>query len=332
MPDPVKGEPVVTPPAFEIREGRVFIDGIDVTTVARPGEDPNAIESETPPSANAGNAALEGEEVTDPDAKEKPVEAVPETKVPEKEPGKEPKTPPEPKEAAEAAKLKFKLKFRGKEEEVEYEPTQIQTRLNKLRAFEENEKEFWEKGKEVEPYREIVKSEWFKAKLKEAYESGELAAPEAPEAPPATVQYEIMKRKADPDHDAVMESLRDYARNLPLDAVKILDSDANVFLAEYDRVAKDVREKKAAPIVPVAPVVDPADLKKKLAFKESAKSRAEVVQPGTMTEPQSKEVALQKRIRVLEKAMRDPQYANRNIEFAAEIIMLRQQRQPTERQ
>ncbi len=314
MPD----KPLETPPAFEVKEGRVFIDGVDVTEVARPGVEFERVDpDETPPEpANADNAALEGDESET--VKKEKVEAKPEETDPEVKPDKEPEKPPEPE------KLKFKLKFRGKEEEVEYEPAQIQVRLNKLRAFEENEKEFWEQRKEVEPYKEIVKSEWFKGKLKEAYETGELAAPEAPEAPPATVQYEIMKRKADPDHDAVMESLRDYARNLPLDAVKILDSDANVFLSEYDRVARDIREKKTVP-APPAPKVDSAELKKKLAAKESAKSRAEVVQPGTMGEPQSQDVARQKRIRELQKAMRDPAQVGRNLEFAAEILILRSQ-------
>lgn len=320
MPEP-KGEPITAPPAFEIKEGRVLIDGIDVTEAARPGVDEIPDE---PPKPDADNAALEGEEAEVPEKKEAKPEAKPEEKPPEVKPEEKPL------ESKEPEKLKFKLKFRGKEEEVEYEPTQIQVRLNKLRAFEENEKEFWERNKAVEPYNEIVKSEWFKGKLKEAYESGELAAPEAPEAPPATVQYEIMKRKADPDHEAVMEAVRDYARNLPLDAVRILDSDANVFLAEYDRIAKDVRESKKAPTVKAEPPkVDPADLKKTLALKESAKARAEVVQPGTMTEPQSREVATQKRIQSLMKAMRDPANAHRNLEMAAEILLLRNQATPT---
>ncbi len=319
MPEPAKGEPVA-PPAFQVKDGRVFIDGVDVTEVARPGLDDTP--DEPPKAANEDNAALEGDEVEVPKKEEAKPEVKPESEKAEVKPEEK---PPEPKEPE---KLKFKLKFRGKEEEVEYEPTQIQVRLNKLRAFEENEKEFWEKGKEVEPYHEIVKSEWFKTKLQEAYESGELAAPKEPESPPPTVQYEIMRRKADPDLDTVMEALRDYARNLPVDAVKILDSDPNVFLAEYDRVAKDVREKKTT-TPPPPPKVEPEDLKKKLALKESAKSRAEVVTPGTMTEPQSATVAWQKKERELTRAMRDPAQVGRHMEIVAELLMHRQQKPAT---
>lgn len=304
-----------TPPAFEVKDGKVFMDGVDVTEIARPGG-----EDELPEPANVDNAALEGDEAEKPEPEEKKesVEAKKEDVVPEKKPDEKPAEPAEP------DKLKFKLKFRGKEEEVEYEPTQIQVRLNKLRAFEENEKEFWEKTREVEPHRAIISSDWYKAKLKEAYESGELAAPEAPEAPPVKVQYEIAKRRNDPDYLEIQEAVLDYARTRSREEQLMIDSDAEVYISEFDRLAKEVREKKVPPI-PVAPKVDPADVKKQLALKESAKIRAAVVAPGTMPEQRSQATAVQKRMRELERAMRDPSLANRNLEFAAELIMLRQQ-------
>jgi hypothetical protein len=312
-----------TPPAFEVKEGKVFIDGIDVTEVARPGED-DATEEAPKDEPNKDNATVEGDE-PEPEEKKEPTEEPKEAaKAPEPEPEKEPEKPKEPE------KLTFKLKFRGKEEEVAYEPSQIQVRLNKLRAFEENEKEFWEKSKEVGPYAEVVKSDWFKAKLAEAYESGELTRPAEPEPPPASVQYEVVKRQADPDHGDVMEALRDYARNLPPEAVRILDSDATVFLSEYDRVAKEVREKKAKPEPEKKEAKpDPKDVAAKLALKESAKSRATVAQPGTMGDPPDPNRAVQKRLKELERLMRDPSQASRNLEYAAEMIALRQQRQPT---
>lgn len=315
-------QPPETPPAFEVKEGKVFIDGIDVTEVARPGED-DAPEEAPADESNKDNAAVEGDEAEPEDKKAPTEEPKAEAKAPDPEPAKEPEKPAEP------DKLKFKLKFRGNEEEVEYEPSQIQVRLNKLRAFEENEKEFWERTKEVEPYKEIVKSDWFKAKLSEAYESGELTRPVAPEPAPNSVQYEVIKRKADPDNDAVMGALRDYARNLPPEAVKILDSDASVFLSEYDRVAKEIREKKPEPKDEVKPKVDPKEVEKRLSLKESAKSRATVAQPGTMGDPPDPNRAVAKRLKELERAMRDPSQASHNLEYAAEMIMLRQRPQPT---
>ena len=305
------------PPGFQIKDGHVFIDGVDVTEIARPGE-----EQEVPETPNADNAAVEGDEVVTEEKKE-PVEAKKEDVVPDKKPDAEPEKP------TEAEKLKFKLKFRGKEEEAEYDQTQIQVRLNKLRAFEENEKEFWEKRKDVEPYQEIVKSDWFKGKLKEAYETGELTQPEAAEAPSPVAQYELIKRRAEPDYGAVMESLREFALTLPPDAVKILDSDPTVFLTEYDRVAANLRKKEVKP-EPVPTKADAKDVEKQLAAKESAKTRAAVVQPGTMTEPEDANKAAAKKIKELERNMRDPALAHRNLEFAAQLIMLRSQPKTTQ--
>lgn len=312
-----------TTPGWEVKDGRVIMDGVDVTEIARPGEPdaPKEIPEKEP--ADKDNADLEGNE------------AVPE-KEPEKveekadDPKKEATPPdPEPEPIKEPEKLKFKLKFRGDEKEVELTPPEIQARLTQLRTFQENEKEWWEQRKEVEPYAEVVKSDWFKAKLAEAYELGELTRPVEPETPPSSVQYEVIKRKADSDHGEVMEALREYARSLPLDAVKILDSDATVFLSEYDRVASELRKKQVAPPVPEKSKVDAKEVEKKLALKESAKSRATVAQPGTMGEPSDPNRAVQKRLKELERVMRDPSQASRHLEYAAEMIMLRQQRQPT---
>ena len=304
-------------PGWEVVDGKVIIDGVDVTEIARFGADEGP-EDETPKQEPAAdNAVLEGDEV-EPEVAKEPVEEPVKEVEPPKVPDKEPVKPTEPE------KLKFKLKFRGKEDEVEYDPSQIQVRLNKLRAFEENEKEFWEQRKKVEPYAPIVESEWFKAKLAEAYESGELSKPEEAPAPPSTVQYEVIRRKADQDYDAVMESLRDYARNLPLEAVKILDSDASVFLSEYDRIATELRSKKVEPEKPQkSDKQDPKDVKAKLALKESAKTRAAVAQPGTMGEPPDPNRAVQKRLKELERAIRDPARKNQTVDIAAEMILIR---------
>mgnify|MGYP003393996752 FL=1 len=305
------------PPAFEVNKGRILIDGIDVTEIVRPGSG-----DETPAPTNEDNAVLEGDEAAT-EAKQEPVEEPKkEAKAPEKEPDKEPEKPPE------AEKLKFKIKFRGKEEEVEYEPTQIQVRLNKLRAFEENEKEFWERNKEVEPHRAIINSDWYKAKIKEAYETGELTQPSAPEEASPVAQYELLKRRAEPDYGVVMESLREYALNLPPEAVRILDSDPTVFLTEYDRVAEKLRKKQVEPPAEVEKA-DSKEVEKKLAEKESAKTRAAVTQPGTMTEPEDANKATAKKMKELERNMRDPSLAHRNLEFAAQLIMLRSQLKPT---
>lgn len=294
-------------------DGRVFVEGEDVTEYINPEFNNPPPEPEKP---NPDNAQVEGKEAEPEEAEEPGPE-------PEKEPEKEPEPEPEP-EKTEPEKLKFKLKFRGTEEEKEYDHAELQDRLNKLRMFEENQKELWEKKKAVEPYENIVKSDWFKAKLEEAYETGELTRPAPPAEAPAPVQYEILKRQAEPDHEEVLAALRDFAMRLPPQAAQLLDSDPTVFLPEYDRVAKELRESKAAPPEPEKPKVDPEDAKRKLAFKETAKKSAVVAQPGTQAEAVSPLKAWEKKDRALVRALKDPANAHRNLEIAAEILIHRE--------
>lgn len=312
----------VEPPYYEVKDGRVFIDGVDVTLAVNPmfEENPEQQEDPKPPET-----AVEGEEASPEEPEPEKVEEKPPDEKPEEPEAVEEEAEPEP---AVPDKLKFKLKFRGREEEVEYAPDQIQVRLNKLRAFEENEKEFWDKRKKVEPYAEVVESEWFKEKLKEAYESGELQRPDPPKAPPPTVQYEILKRQADPDYPRVMNALQTYALNLPEEAAHLIDSNAEVFLSEYDRFARELREatptqaveeKKPEPKKPAK--LSAEEAKQKLALKEKAKENAAVSKPGVATEPVNERKRWETRKRELEKHLRNPAYQNRNLEIAAELLL-----------
>lgn len=299
-------------------DGRVFVEGVDVTDMVNPGYKPPA--EQEPPKANADNAELEGEEV---EAKPEPE---PEKKEePPKEEEQTPEPEPEPEKPKEPEKLKFRLKFRGKEEDVEYTPDQIQVRLNKLRAFEENEKELWDTKKKLEPYKPFLENGWIDQKVREAYETGELERPPEPPAIPTIVQYEIAKRQADPDHDEILSALREYAMRLPANAAMLLDTDPTVFLPEYDRVAAEIRAKRETP-QPKAepPKVAPEEVKKKLELKEVAKKAAAVSQPGVQTDPVTPIKAWEKRERELMKALRDPANASRSLELAAEILLHRE--------
>jgi len=314
-----KGKPEpAEAPFYEMRDGRVYIEGHDVTAAFNQGREPE-------PEDKPPEAALEGEEA---EPQEEPKEE-PEPEKDEEEPPVEekPEEPEEEEEEPEPDKLKFKLKFRGKEEEVEYDPAQIQVRLNKLRAFEENEREFWDKRKRIEPYAEVVESEWFKEKLKEAYETGELQRPQKPQEVPATVQYEIMKRQAEPDYPRVMQALQAYALSLPDEAQQLIDSNAEVFLSEYDRFAKMAREeapiekKETKPEPKKVPKLSPEETKVKLALKEKAKENAAVTPPGVAKEAVHPRKAWEARKRQLEKDLRNPASVNRSLEVAAELLM-----------
>lgn len=308
-----EGAPV---PYYEVKDGRVFIEGTDVTDMVRPPESEDEPEGDATPQ-KPPEPAVEGEgeepekEEPEPEKKEEAKEEAP----PEKEESEEPEEP---------EKWKFKLKFRGNEEEVEWAHDDVQQRLTKLRAFEENEKEFWEKRREVDPYLHIVKSDWFKEKLKEGYESGELEKPVGPPPPPPRVQAELIRRRAEPDYDEVVSALLTYALEMGPEYAKLVDSDAETFLSEYDRVARDKREKRAAaekkePVDPKKPT--PEELRKELAKKEAAKARATVAKPGTSSEPVSELKRWESRRRELERALRDPAQGHRQLDLTAEYLM-----------
>lgn len=321
MKEKVAEQAPVEIPFFEVKDGRVFLEGQDVTEIAR-----TEYAEDMEPAANPDNAHVEGEEaeeaaeeVKEPEADKEPKEAEAEKPAedPKPEAVEEPKTP---------EKIKFKTKFRGKEEEVEYDQSQLQVRLNKLRAFEENEKEFWDKKKKLDPYMPVVESDWFKQKLAEAYETGELEKPSAPPPVPSLVQYELAKRQADPDHDEVLAELREYAMRLPQDAAMLLDSDPTVFLPEYDRVAAERRARLEKAAVKAEPKVTPEEVKKKLELKEVAKKSAAVSAPGVQAESVSPLKSWEKTERELMKALRDPANANRQLDIGAQLLIHREKK------
>lgn len=309
-------------PYYEVKGGRVFIEGTDVTDFVRPPESEDEPGKDAEPQKPPEPAVEgEGEEEEEPEKEDKEEsEPEPEDKKPPEE------KPEEPEEPTEPEKWKFKLKFRGSEEEVEWAHDDVQKRLIKLRAFEENEKEFWEKRREVDPYLNIVKSDWFKEKMKEAYESGELEKPVTPPLPPARVQAELIRRRAESDYDDVVSALQTYALEMGPEYSQLVDGDAETFLSEYDRVAKEKRERKAAtekkePTEPAKKKPTPEELRKELARKEAAKSRAAVTKPGTPSEPVSELKRWESRRRELERALRDPSLAHRQLDFTAEYLM-----------
>ena len=323
-------------PDWVIKDGKIIIEGADVTDVLAPKSD--LVPEDETPQADADNAAVEGNEPETKEPEPTETEEVEEAE-PEKPEADSDDTEEEEEEAEESGtptKIPVKTKFRGREFEEELTPEDIQVRLNRLRAFEENQKEFWDQKKEVEPYAELVKSDWFKRTLNEAYESGELTKPTTPPEPPPQVLYEVHRRQADPDYDVVMAELRTYAMSLPFEAAQLIDSDPNVFLSEYDRFAQQVRSKPKEPTEETAEAPKkktkkepPEEVKKKLAYRESVKDKSKVTKPGTATEPVSEYKKWEQRERELVRAIRNPNNKNQNLELIAELIAHRDN-QPTQ--
>lgn len=292
-------EPEQIPDWGVTEEGRVIMGGEDVTDLVNPEYDEG---DETP--AEPPEPAVEGEDLEEKEPEKKETEESEQEKEEDETPSEKPEDPEVP---PEPDKWKFNLKFRGDVEEKEYTQEQVQVRLQKLRAFEENEKEFWQQKREIEPYIPIIKSDWFREKLKEGYEAGELEKPPEPPAPPVGLTYEHLKRKADPDYEEIVAALASYAMGLDPKAAELLDTDLPTFLKEYDRFAKEVREgKKTAPPEEQKkpPKTDPAELKKKLELKEIAKEKANVVKPGSATDPPNPVKVWEKKYRELQKELR----------------------------
>jgi hypothetical protein len=208
----VEQTPTEEAPYFAVdkERGRVFIEGVDVTHLVNPDASRTEAEEEPEePQGSPDNAQVEGKEPEPQkeEAKEEPKE--------EEKPPEEPPKEPEPEKPKGPDKWKFKLKFRGKEEDVEYDPVQVQVRLNKLRAFEENEKEFWERNKRLEPFLPIIESDWFRQKVAEAYENGRVREAARAAAGADADPVRDHEAAAEPDHAEILNELREYAMRLP---------------------------------------------------------------------------------------------------------------------
>jgi len=246
---------------------------------------------------------LEENKAEEPEPEEEP-EVKPDEPVPEEPEQKVEEVPPkEPEQEVPADKLKFKQKFRGEEYEVELTSEQIQNRLQILRSYQENEKEFWEKKKKVDVHSHIIDSEPYKEWIRERHEVGE----KVPDATPLTYEqeasnYELAKRR-DPE---VLRNLGEWAMdNLTQEGYEILDSNPKVFMEEYDRAV----ERMKVPVVPATPEpetskVDPKVEEKLLQAKEVAKARAAVEKPGVKVDVDPL-AAGKKRVKFLERVMRE---------------------------
>ncbi|HSG28986.1 MAG TPA: hypothetical protein VLA34_10935, partial [Candidatus Krumholzibacterium sp.] len=84
------------PPAWEVKDGRIFIDGDDVTEIVNPSYQDEPDEGTKPPQAD--NAAVEGEgqEPEEPEEKAEPEPEKVEPEKPTEEPPEEPEAPGEP--------------------------------------------------------------------------------------------------------------------------------------------------------------------------------------------------------------------------------------------
>jgi len=169
----------------------------------------------------------------------------------------------------------------------------------------------------VEPFRDVIDTEWFKEKLKEGVESGEIKQPRVIEHAPEDAIYELERRKLDPDFENVRAAMRSWSITLPPTMQVQLDSNVVVFNKEYDRIAGILREKRVnKPLT----TLEKKKVDKIIEKKEAAKDLARTIDAGVGVEV-NPGAAKDKRVRDLKRIMKDGRVGDRD-SAAAEYLLL----------
>jgi len=261
------------------------------------------------------NAAIEGEQT-----QEEPEEAKPEPEPPKQEVAPEPEPPPKVEEAKleTDALLKLKIKVQGEEKEVSLTREELIKRIQLAEDYQRKTARLAEERRKIEPYLHVTQTDAFQTWLAEQQEQGVFEKPK-PEVIDPGLTYQLERRKSEPDYDEVMQAMREHAAMLTTSAQYVLDTHPPTFIAEYDRIASDLRSKRAIPsLEPVKPTPpDPEVTRKILASKEKAKDVGAVLKPGGSPEEMA-EMRHKKAEKALIKRMREG-----DTTAAAELIMLR---------
>ena len=220
------------------------------------------------------------------------------------------------KEEVEALKV-FKIKYAGEEKELKLTDDQLILQLQKAYDYDKKVAKLAEDRRDVEPFKHVLETDWFKQKLQEGIESGEISKPAEAPPPPEEAIFELERRKMDPDFENVREAMRNWALTLPVTMQHQLDSNVVVFNREYDRIAEKLRAPKTKAPLTLTPK-DEKKVDKIIQTKEAAKQNARVEQPGSTSEI-SADRARQNRVRELKKQMKSGLHAD---EAAAEYLLL----------
>lgn len=205
------------------------------------------------------------------------------------------------KEEVEALKV-FKIKYAGEEKELKLTDEQIILNLQKAYDYDKKIAKLAEDRREVEPFKKILDTPWFKTKLEEGLASGEIEKPAEAPPPPEEAVFELERRKMDPDFENVREAMRNWAMTLPVTMQHQLDSNVVVFNREYDRVAAKLREPKTRPPLNLTPA-QTKTVDKVIQAKERAKEAGRIEAPGSTSEL-NPDRARQTKVRDLKKAMK----------------------------
>jgi len=213
-------------------------------------------------------------------------------------------------------KNKYKIKYNGEEKELELDEGELITKLQKAEDYDKKMAKLAEDRRLVEPFRNVIDTEWFKTKLAEGIESGEIEQPRQSEAPSEDAIFGLEKRKLDPDFSRVQEAMRNWAATLPVTMQVQLDSNVVVFNNEYDRIANILREKKQNKTLNLT---ERKAVDKIIANKEKSKASARLEGAGMESEIPEGNVKARK-LKDLKKIMKDGRPAQRDL-AAAEYLL-----------
>ena len=135
----------------------------------------------------------------------------------------------------------------------------------------------------VLPYSTLIQSEAFGEILADARERGAFDQPSLPPSRPEdVVQYK--RHQEDPNHDAILDAMREYANSLPEHERYAIDTNHRVFNRVYQEFKQAAGDKPLPRRQPVLPQNIPGhhygDIRDILARKEKAKEMSVVQKPG----------------------------------------------------
>jgi len=212
----------------------------------------------------------------------------------------------------------FKIKYAGEEKELKLTDEQIIQKLQKAEDYDKKMAKLAEDRRDVEPFKHILDTPWFKARLQEGLDSGEIAKPAEAPPPPEEAVFELERRKMDSDFEGIRAAMRTWAITLPATMQHQLDSNVVVFNREYDRIAEKLRAPRPTPQLNLTKAEE-KKVDKVIQAKERAKEAGRVESPGNTSELDPGK-AKDQRVKDLQRLMKKG--GPRQDEIAAEYLLL----------
>lgn len=236
----------------------------------------------------------------------------------------ESKETPEVKPVEPAAKTEeeslqtFKIKYKGEEKELKLSAEQLVERLQLAEHYNINMSKLAEDRQEVEPFKHILDTPWFKSKLEEGLADGSITKPADAPPPSAEDAYELERRKTDPDFATIQKAMHDWAITQPATIYNAVNTNVAVFNKEYDRAAAKLRAPKNTPPLNLTPKQE-KQVDKVIQAKEKAKDSARIESPGSTSEISADKLR-QNKLKDLKKAMKAG--GPRSAEASAEYLLM----------